>query len=112
MNNKFANGKFEQVLSLVRVMNDEAPTAYSQAANTGSRRTDGPVELGYNNDQDLVPTNPTNPLGDYDPDNVSEPLPIDTSIPAGTTLILNPSGNPWEIQVNGLGPRDDKQNTE
>ena len=113
VNNKFANGKFEQVLSLVRVMNDEAPTAYSQAANTGSRRTDGPVELGYNNDQDLVPTNPTNPLGDYDPDNVSnEPLPIDTSIPAGTTLILNPSGNPWEIQVNGLGPRDDKQNTE
>lgn len=104
VNNKFANGKFEQVLSLVRIMNDEAPTAYHQATNTGNRE-EGPVELGYNNDQDLVPTNPNNPIGDdYDPDNVgnNEAFPIDTSIPPGTTLILNPSSDaPWTTEVNG-----------
>lgn len=106
INNKFANGKFEQVLSLVRIMNDEAPTAYRQAADTGNRREDetDPVDTGIKNDQDLVPTNPNLPAGDqYDPDNVSnEPLPIDTSIPPGTTVILNPSSDaPWTIEVNG-----------
>jgi hypothetical protein len=99
VNNRFANGKFEQVLSLVRIMNDEAPNFYNQATNTGNRRTDGPVEVGYNNDQDLVPTNPNLPLGDnYDPDNVSnEPIPIlDTNIPIDRESLL-----PWAIQVNG-----------
>lgn len=106
INNRFSNGKFEQVLNLARIMNDEAPAAYNQSANTGNRREEpaGPVELGIVNDTELVLTNPNKPLGDsYDPDNVSnEPLPIDTSIPPGTTLILNPDSDaPWTVQVNG-----------
>lgn len=105
INNRFANGKFEQVLKMARIMNDEAQTAYRQARNQNNRRdtTAGPVELSINNDIDLVQTNPNKPASEnYDPDNVSnEPLPIDTSIPPGTTLILNPdSSTPWTVEVN------------
>ena len=105
IDNKFANGKFEQVLSLARIMGDEVVSAFNQSSNDGSRRDrdTGPVEIGYNNDIELSQTNPNKPIGDqYDPDNVSnEPLPIDTSIPPGTTLIINPeSSAPWTVEVN------------
>jgi hypothetical protein len=99
INNRFANGKFEQVLNLVRIMNDEAPNAYNQATNTGARRESSPdpVQIGIENDTELVLTNPSRPLGDYDPDNVSnEPLPIaDTNIPIDRESLL-----PWTVNVN------------
>jgi len=106
LTNRFSNGKFEQVLNLARIKNDEAPAVYNQSANAGNRREEssGPVGIGINNDTELVLTNPNKPIGDsYDPDNVSnEPLPIDTSIPPGTTLILNSDSNaPWTVEVNG-----------
>jgi hypothetical protein len=105
--NRFANGKFEQVLNLARIHNDEIPTAVELARNGDGRN---PVELGSRIDKELSQTNPNLPAGDYDPDNVGA-----NELSPGTTLILNPSGTGskvWEIQVNGLGPRDDKQNTE
>jgi hypothetical protein len=80
-------------------MNDEAPNAYSQATNTGARRerSPDPVSIGIENDTELVLTNPSRPLGDYDPDNVSnEPLPIaDTNIPIDRDSLL-----PWTVNVN------------
>jgi hypothetical protein len=81
-------------------MNDEAPNAYNQATNAGARRENSPdpVSIGIENDTELVLTNPSRPLGDYDPDNVSnEPLPIvDTNIPIDRESLL-----PWAIEVNG-----------
>jgi hypothetical protein len=54
--NRFANGKFEQVLNLVRYMNSDLTTAFSDTA--ASQRTD-PVKLGIDADKQLVPTNTT-----------------------------------------------------
>jgi hypothetical protein len=99
INNRFANGKFEQVLSLSRIMNDEAQTAYRQARNQNNRQNtpSGPVEIGIDNDRDLVQTNPSKPASEnYDLDNVgNEPLPIDTSIPVDMDSL-----RPWTVNVN------------
>jgi hypothetical protein len=103
ISNKFSGGKFEQVLHMVRLMNSDYQTAFAQVSESG-RTTVGPVGTGINNDLPLSTTNEIPAAGDeYDPDNVSnEPLPIDTSIPPGTTLILNPSSDaPWTVEVNG-----------
>jgi hypothetical protein len=69
--NKFANGKFEQVLNLARIHNDEIPTAFELARNGDGRN---PVELGSRLDKELSQTNPNQPAGDtgddsfdYDP---------------------------------------------
>ena len=59
--NKFANGKFEQVLNLARIHNDEIPTAYELARNGDGRN---PVEIGTRIDKELAQTNPNQPAGD------------------------------------------------
>jgi hypothetical protein len=59
--NRFANGKFEQVLNLVRIMGDEIPTAFELARNGDGRN---PVELGSRIDKELSQTNPNQPAGD------------------------------------------------
>jgi hypothetical protein len=59
--NKFSNGKFEQVLNLARIHNDEIPTAFALARNGDGRN---PVELGTRIDKELAQTNPTQPAGD------------------------------------------------
>jgi hypothetical protein len=59
--NKFASGKFEQVLNLVRIMGDEIPSAFELARNGDGRN---PVELGTRIDKELSQTNPNQPAGD------------------------------------------------
>ncbi len=84
INNKFANGKFEQVLDLVRIMGDEYNTAFGQAANNNNRRNQptGPVELGIGNDIELVQTNPSKAVGDeYLVNDSGDPLTISTDVP-------------------------------
>jgi hypothetical protein len=59
--NKFASGKFEQVLNLARIMNDEIPTAFELARNGDGRN---PVEIGTRIDKELSQTNPSQPASD------------------------------------------------
>lgn len=63
--NKFANGKFEQVLHMVRLMNSSQTDAFSQLVNQTGRRDTLPSR---NNDTSLIPTNPTSPSGDQNND--------------------------------------------
>jgi hypothetical protein len=63
--NKFASGKFEQVLNLVRIMGDEIPTAFELARNGDGRN---PVEIGTKIDKELAQTNPSQPAGDTNGD--------------------------------------------
>jgi hypothetical protein len=94
----FANGKFEQVLALGRIINSDYTTAaFGTKLSDGRESNNDPVADGTNIDAVLVPTNATKPIGDYDPDNVSnEPLPIDTSIPYDSSE--TPS---WTVNVTG-----------
>jgi len=102
--NKFSGGKFEQTLNLVRLMNSDYQTAFKQVTE-GGRSTVGPVGTGISNDLPMASTNEVSSAGDEDIWN-DTPVPIDDSIPAGTTLIVNPSSDaPWTIEVNG-NPRE------
>ena len=95
VNNKFANGKFEQILSLVRIMNDEVSTAFRQAQNTGYIRTGGPgsdpVKIGQDNDLPLTQTNPNLPNGDE-----SNNIPLTSGMTEEERAALV-----WSVEVNG-----------
>jgi len=97
--NKFSGGKFEQVLELVRLMNSDYQTAFTQV-DQSQRTTVGPVGTGTQNDLPLTTNNEISAAGDeYDDNSVSNES--DTNIPPGTTLILNPSSDaPWAVEIN------------
>ena len=59
--NKFASGKFEQVLNLARIVGDEIPTAFALAKDGDGRK---PVELGTKIDKELAQTNPNQPASE------------------------------------------------
>jgi hypothetical protein len=94
--NRFAGGKFEQVLNLVRIMGDEIPTAFELARNGNGRN---PVELGTNIDKELAQTNPNQPASE-EGDNT--PLPIlDMSAEDRAAAVANAQNQPWSVEVNG-----------
>jgi hypothetical protein len=94
--NRFASGKFEQVLNLVRIMGDEIPSAFELARNGNGRN---PVELGTNIDKELAQTNPNQPASE-EGDNT--PLPIlDMSAEDRAAAVANAQNQPWSVQVNG-----------
>jgi hypothetical protein len=94
--NKFANGKFEQVLNLARIHNDEIPSAFERARNGDGRN---PVELGSRIDKELAQTNPSQPAGD---EGDTTPLPLlDMSAEDRAAAVANAQNQPLTVQVYG-----------
>jgi hypothetical protein len=94
--NRFASGKFEQVLNLARIHNDEIPTAFERARNGDGRN---PVEMGSRIDKELAQTNPSQPAGDED-DNTPLPL-LDMSAEDRAAAVENAQNQPFVVNVNG-----------
>jgi hypothetical protein len=93
--NKFANGKFEQVLNLARIMGDEIPTAFERARNGDGRN---PVGVGSRIDKELTQTNPSQPAGDG---GNNTPLPPGMTAEERDAAVANAYAQPLTVQVNG-----------
>jgi len=101
--NKFASGKFEQVLNLARIHNDEIPTAFELARNGDGRN---PVELGSRIDKELSQTNPSQPAGDG---GNNTPLPPGMTAEERDAAVANAYAQPLTVQVNANSTDDPRE---
>ena len=117
--NRFRNGKFEQLLNLSRFMNTDYVQAYSQkksgertgAGGTGSGGDAEAQEGGFygnpsgaNGDANLVPTNTVTPSGDLEmteEERAEEERLKDVEVKYDIPASDEDLKTTWEIQVNG-----------